>query len=75
MAGCTGWALHNPKWLPFTQNTMRRAPVDWYNLYPCAPLALMTFKNYKFWNFPDCPVVKTLCFQCGGFSSIPGWVT
>ena len=49
--------------------------MDRCNLYPCASLALMTFKNYKFWNFPDCPVVETLCFQCRGFSSIPGWVT
>lgn len=49
--------------------------MDWYNLCPYAPLALMTFKNYKFWNFPVCPVVKTLCIQCGGFSSIPSWVT
>ena len=49
--------------------------MDWHNLCPCAPLALMTFKNYKSWNFPGCPVVKTLCFPCRGLSSIPAWGT
>ena len=47
--------------------------MDWNNLCPCVPLALMTFKNYKFRNFPGCPVVKTLCFPYGGLSSIPTW--
>lgn len=73
MAGWTGWALHNPKWLPFTQSTMRRAPTDWHSHCPCAPLALMTFKTYKLWNFPGCPVVKTLCFPCEALVGSPLW--
>ena len=54
MAGCAGWALHNPNWLLFTQSTMRMAPMDWYSLCPCPPLALMTFKNDKCYHV-TCP--------------------
>ena len=31
------------------------------------------FPNACLWKFPDCPVVKTLCFQCRSLCSIPGW--
>ena len=33
------------------------------------------FPNACLWKVLDCPVVRTLCFQCRGLCSIPGWET
>ena len=33
------------------------------------------FLNPCSWDFPDGPVVKTLCFQCEGMGLIPGRAT
>ena len=30
------------------------------------------FKKKLCWDFPDSPVVKSLCFQCEGTGLIPG---
>ena len=32
-------------------------------------------RNYRQWEFPGSPVVRTLRFHCGGEGSIPGWGT
>ena len=33
------------------------------------------FPNACLWKFPDCSVVRTLCFQYRGLCSVPGWET
>lgn len=60
MAGYTGWALHNPKGLPFTQSTMGWHP--WicaaYIFVPLPP-ALRTFKNDRCYHITWPASLKT----------------